>query len=174
MQKENKETIHKVCAEIFEEKKELDGYTYRNEEFGVDIGFKTFFTMVDGGLVSKYFEEHASKCRVCVYPMLKFRKEQEKAEQEGKLDEFLLNLFIQPGSLDFGGSPTHTKLHIAELLLDLGARQFIKVYGKKGYADLKNQGEEYVHDAMYKLLGIRVNEAKAGKVNSFNFHHYRK
>ena len=26
------------------------------------------------------------------------------------------------------------------------------------------QGEEYVHEALYKLLGIRVKEARAGKV----------
>ena len=94
--------------------------------------------------------------------MVKFREEQLKAEKEGKMDEFLLNLPLHPGSLDFGPSVTHTKLHLGELAIDLMVRAKFKKHGKRGYSDDKKTGEEYIHDQLYKRLGLRVNEVRAG------------
>ena len=119
--------------------------------------------MVDSGLVLKYFDIHASKCRVCVIPSKKFRELQLNAEREGKLDEFLLNLPIHPGSLDFGPSLCHFKIHIGPLMLDWGARRDFKKHGYPGYADDLKTGQQRVHDQLLKVLGIRVNEVRAGK-----------
>ena len=95
--------------------------------------------------------------------MVKFRAEQLKAENAGKMDEFLLNLPAHHGSLDFGPSVTHTKMHLGELAMDMMARAKFKQHGKRGFSDDKKTGEEYVHDQLYKRLGIRVNEVRAGK-----------
>ena len=94
--------------------------------------------------------------------MAKFRAEQLKAEKAGKMDEFLLNLPAHPGSLEFGPSVCHTKMHIEKLALDLMARAKFKKHGKPGYADDLKTGEDYVHDQLYKRLGLRVNEVRAG------------
>ena len=94
--------------------------------------------------------------------MAKFRAEQLKAEKAGKMDEFLLNLPAHPGSLDFGPSVCHTKMHIGKLALDLMARAKFKKHGAHGYANDLKTGEDYVHDQLYKRLGIRVNEVRAG------------
>ena len=140
----------------------LNEYTHWNSDLGVFVVIKVLFTMVDSGLVLKYFDIHASKCRTCEYPMVKFRAEQLKAENAGKMDEFLLNLPLHPGSLDFGPSVTHTKLHLGELAMDLMVRAKFKKHGKQGYAKQKKDGEDYIHDQLYKRLGIRVNEVRAG------------
>ena len=134
--------------------------------------FKVLFTMVDSGLVLKYLDIHASKCRTCEYPMVKFRAEQLKAEKAGKMDEFLLNLPAHPGSLEFGPSVCHTKMHIGKLAMDIMARAKFKQHGKRGFSDDKKNGDDYVHDQLFKRLGIRVGEVRAGillcTLNGFN------
>ena len=140
----------------------MEGFTHWNPHLGVFVEFKILFTMVDSGLVLKYLDIHASKCRTCEYPMVKFREEQLKAEKAGQMDIFLLNLPAHPGSLEFGPSVCHTKMHIGKLAIDLMVRAKFKTHGKKGYADQKKAGELFIHDQLFKRLGIRVNEVRAG------------
>ena len=78
--------------------------------------------------------------------------------------------YVHPGSLDFGGSPTHTKLHVGCLILDLGARRDFQQHGARGFAELKKLGEQQIHDELLKLLGVRVNEPRAGKYSSLLLH----
>ena len=75
---------------------------------------------------------------------------------------------MHPGSLDFGVSPTHTKIHAGDLILDWGARKDFKQHNKRGFAEFKSRGEKEVHDQMLKLLSIRVNEPRAGGSGSSN------
>ena len=164
LQKENTETIKIECDRLFDQMKQLDHHTYVDPDLGVSVSFKTLFTMADGGLVSKYFGEHSSKCRICLLPMKQFRDQQMKAEAEGRLDKFMSDLYIHPGSLDFGGSPTHTKIHVGMLLLDWASRKEFKRHGAHGFSDLKKMGEKEVHDSLIRVLGIRVNEPRTGKL----------
>ena len=76
--------------------------------------------------------------------------------------------YIYPGSLDFGGSPTHTKLHVGCLVLDMAARRDFQKHGARGFAELKKIGQLRIHDELLKLLGCRVNEPRAGK--QFSIH----
>ena len=71
--------------------------------------------------------------------------------------------YVFPGSLDFGGSPTHSKLHVGCLMLDMAARRDFQTHGARGFAELKRIGEQRIHDELLKLLGCRVNEPRAGK-----------
>ena len=56
------------------EKKELDGHTYYSKEHGVNIRFKTYFTMIDSGAVNKATgNTDNAKCRVCRKRMEEYR-----------------------------------------------------------------------------------------------------
>ena len=70
--------------------------------------------------------------------------------------------FEAPGSLDFGVSPTHAKIHVGDLLLDYGTRRETKSHGKHGHAVTHKRSKQEVHDEMLTKLGIRVNEPRAG------------
>ena len=72
--------------------------------------------------------------------------------------------YVFPGSLDFGGSPTHSKLHVGCLMLDMAARRDFQTHGARGFAELKYIGEQRIHDELLQLLGVRVNEPRAGIV----------
>ena len=70
--------------------------------------------------------------------------------------------FEAPGSLDFGVSPTHAKIHVGDLLLDYGTRRETKSHGKHGNAVTHKRSKQEVHDEMLTTLGIHVNEPRAG------------
>ena len=76
--------------------------------------------------------------------------------------------YVSPGSLDFGASPTHTKIHVGQLILDWGARRDFLKHGSRGYTEVKMRSEHEIHDEMLKLLGIRVNEPRAGGAGNSN------
>ena len=73
-----------------------------------------------------------------------------------------------PGSLDFGGSPTHSKIHVGDLLLDYGTRRETKSHGKHGLTVTHTRSKKEVHDEMLKVLGIHVNEPRAGGSGTSN------
>ena len=73
-----------------------------------------------------------------------------------------------PGSLDYGGSPTHGKIHVGDLLLDYGTRRETKSHGKHGVKDVHFRSKKEVHDEMLNVLGIHVNEPRAGGSGTSN------
>ena len=159
MESENKETVQVEVSRIMAAIKLLEGLLHYNEKHGIHAKFKTFFTMVDSGLVNKDQGNWDSRCRVCHMTMKEYRKLQ---SQGIRVD------YVYPGSLDFGGSPTHTKLHVGQLVLDMAARRDFQKYGARGYAELKAKGEQRIHDELFKLLGARVNEPRAGGAGNSN------
>ena len=110
--------------------------------------------MVDSGLVNKAQGNWDSRCRVCHKTMKEYRALQQKG---------ITFDYVHPGSLDFGGSPTHSKLHVGCLLADMGARRDFQKHGARGFTELKWLGEQRIHDEILKLLGGRLNEPRAGK-----------
>ena len=163
LQKENPENVKIEVNRLFAEIKELEEYVHENEELGISIRFKMFFTMVDSGLVIKYFDIAPMKCRICIKTMKQYRKEQHQN---------MVVSYVHPGSLDFGPSICHTKLHIGELILDWGARKDFKTHGARGFSELKKLGEKEMHDELLKLLGIHVNEPRAGGAGTSNTGEY--
>ena len=115
--------------------------------------------MVDSGLVLKFFDIAPTKCRMCLYTMTQFRE----AQLANAVSDY-----IHPGSIDFGPSICHTKIHVGDLILDLGARQYTKAHYKRGFTDDNNKGKKIIHDAILKKLGIHVNEPRAGGAGNSN------
>ena len=163
LQKENTQTVQEELNRLFEEIKRLMGQPHRNEKLGILIHFKPFFTMVDSGLVLKWFQIAPMKCRVCVKTMPQFRKEQ----LENNISDY-----IHPGSIEFGPSVCHTKIHVGDVILDWGARERFKQHGKQGFTDDLREGKKRIHDELLKRLGIHVNEPRAGGSGTSNTGEY--
>ena len=66
LQKETEESVIAEIKRCLQEKVELDGYTYYSHVHGVNIRFKTYFTMIDSGAVNKATgNTDQAKCRIC-------------------------------------------------------------------------------------------------------------
>ena len=56
LQKENAQNVKVVVNDLLAQIKYLENYEHKNEELGISLRFRLFFTMVDSGLVIKYFD----------------------------------------------------------------------------------------------------------------------
>ena len=164
LQKENAQNVKVVVNDLLAQIKYLENYEHKNEELGISLRFRLFFTMVDSGLVIKYFDIAPMKCRICVKTMEQFRKEQ--------LENAVVS-YIHPGSIEFGPSVCHTKLHLTELLLDYGARKESKSHRKRGFAEMLRLGKREMHDVFLRYLNIHVNEPRAGGAGNSNVGKYQ-
>ena len=153
-EQENKHTVKIEDASLKAGIKKIADKVHWSDKHGISFVVQSFLTMVDSGYVIKVFDIHASKCRVCVKTMGQFRS----LQQQGIVVDY-----ENPGSLDYGGSPTHTTQHVGHLLLDLGARSEFEKHGKQGYSEMKKEGDQRMHDEILKFLGLHVNEARAGR-----------
>ena len=70
--------------------------------------------------------------------------------------------YVHPGSLDYGGSPTHTKIHVGRLILDWGERRDTQKYNVRGFTQQHKDSRLEVQEELFKVLQIHVNEPRAG------------
>ena len=157
-QKENTETCKIEVKRLVDAIKELDNYSHWNDSLGVTVTFKSFITMVDSGLVNKATDNvDQHKCRIC---------RQRVWDVRNKGNQICSNVYFCPflelSTLEFGGSLTHTIIHLGSFLIDLGNRREFREHSKRGYGELKRITEKIVHDEILEKLGIHVGEPRAG------------
>ena len=134
----------------------MKGYVFELDEFpGVQFVFEVYNHLNDSKIVAYYTKTPSTwACRVCHKTM----------KDAWPFDSKFLNSLAVPGSLEMGMSLTHYGLHIGELLLKLGSKQDIQLHvarGEENQFKVKAR-ENVIHDQLLGLLGIRVNEPRAG------------
>ena len=108
--------------------------------------------MVDSGAVNKATgnnDQH--KCRVCLQRPWDVRN---KGNQICDHVHFCVELDMS--LLAFGGSPTHTVIHIGTLLVDMAIRRESQAHSKRGFTELHKETEKIVREEILELLSIHV------------------
>ena len=100
-----------------------------------------------------------NRCRYC-------RKRMPEYRRLGRCDDCHFDDILQMSMVEFGGSLTHFTMHLGHVLLDIASRREFQEYGTRGWSEIKKITEGLIHDELYRLLGIRVNEARAGGAGS--------
>ena len=169
-QKENKESVKISVKKLVDAIKELDSWSHWNDVLGIPVNFKTFFTMVDSGLVNKATDNDNFRCRIG-------RQRMDYVRKNGNhtcTSNVYFCPYLEMSLLDFGGSPTHNTLHLGSWIIDLANRRETEAYNQPGFGEIHARTEQAVHDEILALLGIHVGEPRAGgagnsKNEYFNF-----